>query len=102
DRDTGKIVDVVKYVFEEDGEKKQYERKIKNKADELDYLIQRLSEVPEGAEVILEMKKNGMKNYIEVTYNGEVDSVDYEDNDHEPSEQDVDQAMEEYDPDKDF
>ncbi len=62
----GKIIDVVHYIVEEEGVKKFYEVPVKDKTGGLHYLTQRLSEVPEGSEVILEMKKRGIKNYISV------------------------------------
>ena len=55
------------YLVEENGEKKEYRTKVKNKEGKLNYLVQRLAEIEEGDEVILEMKKMGIKNYIEVT-----------------------------------
>jgi hypothetical protein len=73
DKETGKQIHEVKYILEENGEKKEYRVPVKDKAGELHYLVQRLSEIPEGGEVILEMKKRGIKNYIEVTTIGEVD-----------------------------
>ena len=43
------------------------------------YLVQALSEVEPGEEVVLEMKKAGVKNYIEVTRaSGEVERADVE------------------------
>jgi hypothetical protein len=63
----GKEIDVVKYLVEENGQHKFYEVEKLGKNGELHYLVQRLAEVPEGSEVILEMKKRGVKNYIEVT-----------------------------------
>jgi hypothetical protein len=63
---TGKDVEYVRYLFEENGQKKKYQTKKLNDQGELSYLVQRLSEIEEGEEVILEMKKAGIKNYIDV------------------------------------
>lgn len=69
DRDTGKVIEYVKYVVEEDGVQKEYRTRLKHKeTGELNYLIQNLSQVNEGDTVILEMKKMGVKNYIEVRH----------------------------------
>ena len=58
----------VRYVFEEDGQRKQYDVHMKAKVgSDPHYLVQTLSEVEPGEELILEMKKSGVKSYIEVT-----------------------------------
>lgn len=67
----GKIIDVMHYIVEENGEKKFYEVPVKDKTGGLHYLVQRLSEISEGQEIILEMKKRGIKNYISVALVGE-------------------------------
>lgn len=67
DPTSGKEIEYVEYIVEENGEKKNYRTKLKDKNGKLSYLVQRLAEVNEGDEVILEMKKQGIKNYIEVT-----------------------------------
>lgn len=82
DPQNGKEVEYVRYILEENGEKKFYDTKLKDKNGELSYLVQRLSEVPEGSEIILEMKKRGIKNYISVsavTQHGEVEVDDEQD-----------------------
>lgn len=66
----GNIIPIVRYVFEENGEQKRYDVPVKNKEGELHYLIQRLSEIEEGQEIILEMKKRGAKNYVNVSLVG--------------------------------
>lgn len=63
---TGKEIEWVRYTVEENGERKVYDTKLKDKNNNLSYLVQRFAEVEEGDEVILEMKKQGIKNYIEV------------------------------------
>lgn len=75
----GNLIDVVHYVVEEGGVKKFYEVPVKDKTGSLHYLVQRLSEVPEGQEIILEMKKRGIKNYVNVAVVGE--QMDIEDED---------------------
>lgn len=67
DRQTGKEIEMVEYIVEEGGSKKVYRAKLKNKEGGLSYLVERLAEVKEGEEVYLEMKKAGIKNYIQVT-----------------------------------
>jgi hypothetical protein len=58
----------VRYIFEEAGEKKQYDAPMKAKGgSDPHYLVQALADVAEGEELILEMKKAGVKSYIEVT-----------------------------------
>jgi hypothetical protein len=58
----------VRYIFEEVGEKKQYDAHMKSKGgSDPHYLVQALADVKEGEELILEMKKAGVKSYIEVT-----------------------------------
>src|SRR5438045_1096763 len=58
----------VRYILEENGEKKQYDAHMKAKGGtDPHYLVQALADVHEGEELILEMKKAGVKSYIEVT-----------------------------------
>lgn len=67
DPSTGKDIEFVRYLVEENGEKKVYDTKKLNKAGELSYFVQRFAEINEGDEVILEMKKQGIKNYVQIT-----------------------------------
>jgi hypothetical protein len=63
----GKLTTFVRFIFEEDGQKKQYDARMKSKdGNDPHYLVQALAEVEEGEEIVLEMKKAGIKNYIEV------------------------------------
>lgn len=79
DKDTGKQIQVVKYIVEEDGEKKMYKVPVKNKAGtEVHYLVQHLSEVAEGEEIILEAKRRGPKMFIQVTKVGSTHVADVE------------------------
>lgn len=64
---TGKEIEYVRYIVEENGEQKVYDTKLRDKNGGLSYLVQRFAEIAEGGEVVLEMKKQGAKNYIEVT-----------------------------------
>lgn len=86
---TGKEIEYVRYIVEEDGEKKFYDTKLRDKQGGLSYLVQRFAEIPEGDEVVLEMKKQGVKNYIEVTPAGHSASVEMEDEDEVDENQDI-------------
>lgn len=81
DPKTGKEIDYVRYLVEENGETKTYQTKKLNDKGELSYLVQELSSINEGQEVILEMKKQGIKNYIEVSPVVGGGSVEAEDDD---------------------
>lgn len=63
----GKDTEYVRYLFDENGEHRKYQTRKFNDAGEVSYLVQNLAEVNEGDEVILEMKKRGIKNYVSVT-----------------------------------
>jgi len=65
-KQTGELIDIVRYTIEENGQPKWYDVPVKDEAGDLHYLVQRLSEVPEGEEVVIEMKKRGARNYIDV------------------------------------
>lgn len=80
---TGKEIEYVRYTVEEDGEQKVYDTKLRDKKGGLSYLVQRFAEVAEGEEVILEMKKSGIINYIEVTPTSQSASVEVEDEEDE-------------------
>src|SRR3990167_5166067 len=67
DPTSGKEIEWVRYILEENGEQKFYDTKLKDKNGQLSYLVQRFAEISEGEEVIMEMKKQGIKNYIEIT-----------------------------------
>lgn len=81
DPNTGTDIEWVRYFVEENGEKKVYDTKLKDKAGGLSYLVQRFAEIGEGEELILEMKKQGIKNYVEVTPTGHTTSVEVEEDD---------------------
>lgn len=72
----------VRYIFEENGEKKQYDTRMKQKGGvDPSYFVQAMANVEPGEEITLEMKKAGVKNYIEIirTSVGEVQTADTED-----------------------
>lgn len=77
----GKEIDMVAYLVEENGESKSYRIPKFNKQGEVNYLVIRLAEVNEGEEVILEMKKKGIKNYVEVSPVSQTSKVEVEDDD---------------------
>ncbi len=81
----GKKKEYVRYLFEEGGQKKKYQTKRLNDKGELSYLVQRLAEIDDNEEIILEMKKAGIKNYVEVMPVGHTDQVEVEE-DHETEE----------------
>lgn len=98
DRESGNIVELVKYVLEEGGVKKEYRCPLKHKeTGELHYLVQILSKVPENTEVIMEMKKQGPRNYVEVrNLDGtRIDSDEPTEGQYEPEDGDMpDEALE--------
>lgn len=74
----------VRYVFEEDGERKQYDTRMKQKGGvDPSYFVQAMANVEPGEEITLEMKKAGLKNYVEIIRLsvGEVQTADTEDED---------------------
>jgi len=68
---TQDVVQAVKYLLEEDGIEKQYIVKIKDDTGNLNYFIQRMAQFKKGNIITLEMKKKGIKNYIDVIGEGE-------------------------------
>jgi len=66
DQQDGKEKEYVRYVLEHEGQKMYYETKMRGQDGMPSYLVQELSQIPEGSEVILEMKRKGMKNYVSV------------------------------------
>lgn len=77
DRDTGKEIEVMRYEFDcDDGERREYEVPVKDKGGKLHYLVQRFAEVNVGDMVTLEMKRQGARNYIQVTTKGDTGEFD--------------------------
>jgi hypothetical protein len=69
----------VRYIFEENGEKKQYDTRMKEKGGvDPSYFVQAMANVEPGEEITLEMKKSGVKNYVEIIRksSGEVERAD--------------------------
>ncbi len=79
DQSSGKEIEYVRYLIEENGEQKIYDTKKLDKTGQLSYLVQRFAEVNEGDEVILEMKKQGIKNYIQVIPINNSSNIEIED-----------------------
>lgn len=78
--DKGRPIPEVRFLFEEDGEMKTYDvPKFKKDSEDIHYLVQRLAGYKEGTTVILEMRKKGIKNYIDVRMVGEADQIEVED-----------------------
>jgi len=94
DPKTGKEIDYVRYLVEENGETKTYQTKKLNEKGELSYLVQELSSISEGQEVILEMKKQGIKNYIDVSPVVGGGSVEMEDDEDETEDINIDDIPE--------
>ena len=72
----------VRYIVEEDGVKKQYDTRMKEKGgNDPSYFVQAMANVEPGEEVELTMKKIGAKNYIEIINitKGEKTSAESED-----------------------
>lgn len=67
DSKTGKPVDYIRYLVEENGDTKIYDtRKFNKDTGDVSYLVAELAQYPEGSVVILEAKKEGIKNFISV------------------------------------
>lgn len=75
----GKQIALVRYLLEENGEQRIYDVKKLNASGDIHYLVQKLATYPEGSEVIIEMKKRGIKNYVDVQPAGESGSAEVED-----------------------
>lgn len=80
--ETGKPIPMVRFLLEENGEMKTYDvRKFKKNSEDIHYLVQRLAGYKEGTIIILEMKRKGIKNYVEVRMVNEPDEAEVEDED---------------------
>ena len=85
----GKPTHYVRYIFEENGERKQYDARMRAKdGSDPHYFVQAMADVEEGEEVVLEMKKAGVKNYIEVTRTSTGERHTVEDDEDEKQEED--------------
>ena len=86
DFNTKKEVEYVEYTLEENGEKKTYKTKLKNGEGKLSYLVQNLAEFKEGEEVFMEMKKAGIKNFVNVWSVNEPKTAEIEEDEQESDE----------------
>jgi hypothetical protein len=69
----------VRFIVEENGEQKQYDTRMKEKGgNDPSYFVQAMAAVEPGEVITLEMKKVGIKNYVEILRpsTGEVQSAD--------------------------
>ena len=74
----------VRYIVEENGEQKQYETRMKEKGgNDPSYFVKAMAAVEPGEVITLEMKKVGIKNYVEILRpsTGEVQNADIGDDD---------------------
>ena len=78
----GKSVKAMRFIVEENGQKFRWVVPVLNKEGQPNYLIERLMNVEVGDTRILEMKKQGARNYIDVSIPGE-ERVDDEPEDEE-------------------
>lgn len=58
----------VQYTFTEGGSDKTYNVAVKNTEGKLNYFIIRMAEFNYGDPLVLEMKKKGIKNFIDINY----------------------------------
>lgn len=75
-RKGGNVVKAFKFIVEENGTLYKYLVPITNEDGEGHYLVEHLKDVKVGEEVILEMKKSGAINYIDVKREGDVTEDD--------------------------
>lgn len=67
----GKSVNGFKFIVEENGQLYKWLVPLTNEQGEGHYLIERLQNIEVGQEIVLEMKKRGPKNYIDISRPGE-------------------------------
>jgi hypothetical protein len=92
-REEGDDVHWVRYIVEEDGVQKQYDTRMKEKGgNDPSYFVQAMAAVEPGEVITLEMKKAGIKNYIEILRpsTGEVSSADIGDDESEENTVNID------------
>jgi tRNA(Ser,Leu) C12 N-acetylase TAN1 len=95
DQNTGKPVEMVRYLVEHKGERKTYDtRKFNKDTGELSYLVQKLAEFEEGTTVVMEAKKIGTRNYISVKLATGVGGSDTLNDDDEEESEEVDDEAE--------
>lgn len=71
---TGQSVPTVRYIFEENGEKKQWDVEVKDKNKNLDYKIQKMATFEKDQSIVIEGKKKGMRNYTDIRLLGDVEN----------------------------
>lgn len=69
DFSTGQEIMKMKYIFEENGQKKFYTRPLRDENEEVHYFIQRMSQFNYGDELVIEYLQKGLKGYISVNKN---------------------------------
>lgn len=74
----GKPVNAFKFIVEENGDLYKWLVPLVNEQGEGHYLIERLQNVEVGQEIVLEMKKRGPKNYIDISRPGDEDDEEVE------------------------
>lgn len=89
---TGKMVDKIRYLVEENGEMKTYDtNKFNKETGEISYLVQKLAEFDENTFVYLEGKSKGIKNYVDVSLTSDTNIEIDEDED--ITEDEIDEAF---------
>lgn len=83
---TGNKIEKVRYLVEENGEKKIYERNKYNKSGDVDYLVVKLSEFEEGTEIVIEGSRAGMKNVVNISSVTDGHEVEVEDGEEDESD----------------
>lgn len=66
-REEGDDGHYVRYIVEENGVTKQYDTRLKQRGgNDPSYFVQAMAEIEPGEEIVLEMKKAGIKNYVNI------------------------------------
>lgn len=84
----GKMVKAFRFSVEEKGQAYRWIVPILNKENQPNYLVERLMDVEVGDERVLEMKKQGARNYIDVRKVGEEEIEEHEDEEEQEVEED--------------
>jgi|GEM_PF-1634321 len=85
DPDTGATRQEIQFTVDENGVRKLWNVPLFDKKGQPNYLIERLADVKEGDEVILESKRRGPKNYTSVQRLGHATEVEADEADGDPS-----------------
>lgn len=81
-REEGEDPHWMRYIVEENGERKQYDTRLKQKGgSDPSYFVQKMADVEPGEVITLEMKNAGPKNYIDIVRIsiGEIEKVEMDD-----------------------